>query len=85
LSARMVVTGGAGFIGSCFVLQWLAEKKYPVVVLGKPACTSIVDAAEMRRILEEQRSCTIGSGDFIYTHIEGSFQLLRATQEVGHA
>jgi UDP-glucose 4-epimerase len=35
----MVVTGGAGFIGSCFVLQWLAEKKYPVVVLGKPACT----------------------------------------------
>ena len=35
MSARIVVTGGAGFIGSCFVLQWLAEKKSPVVVLDK--------------------------------------------------
>jgi len=114
LSARMVVTGGAGFIGSCFVLQWLAEKKDPVVVLDKLTyagnlenlaavehlpdysfvCADIVDGAEMRRILEQQRPCAIvhfaaeshvdrsilGPGDFIRTNIEGTFQLLEATR-----
>ena len=35
LNEMIVVTGGAGFIGSCFVLDWLAEKKTPVVVLDK--------------------------------------------------
>ena len=35
LSAQILVTGGAGFIGSCFVLDWLAEKQTPVVVLDK--------------------------------------------------
>jgi dTDP-glucose 4,6-dehydratase len=33
LNTTVLVTGGAGFIGSCFVLQWLAEVKTPVVVL----------------------------------------------------
>jgi dTDP-glucose 4,6-dehydratase len=31
----IIVTGGAGFIGSNFVLQWLAEMKTPVVVVDK--------------------------------------------------
>lgn len=31
----IIVTGGAGFIGSNFVLQWLTEQKTPVVVLDK--------------------------------------------------
>jgi dTDP-glucose 4,6-dehydratase len=31
----IVVTGGAGFIGSNFVLQWLAERNTPIVVLDK--------------------------------------------------
>lgn len=31
----VLVTGGAGFIGSCYVLQWLAESRGPVVVLDK--------------------------------------------------
>jgi len=31
----IVVTGGAGFIGSNFVLQWLAEQNTPVVVVDK--------------------------------------------------
>jgi dTDP-glucose 4,6-dehydratase len=35
LNETIVVTGGAGFIGSCFVLDWLAEKQTPVVVLDK--------------------------------------------------
>jgi dTDP-glucose 4,6-dehydratase len=35
LNPHVVVTGGAGFIGSNFVLQWLAERRTPVVVLDK--------------------------------------------------
>jgi len=31
----IVVTGGAGFIGSNFVLQWLVEQNTPVVVVDK--------------------------------------------------
>ena len=34
-NSPILVTGGAGFIGSNFVLQWLAEEKTPVVVLDK--------------------------------------------------
>lgn len=34
-SAPVLVTGGAGFIGSNFVLQWLEAEKTPVVVLDK--------------------------------------------------
>lgn len=33
MDTKILVTGGAGFIGSCFVLQWLAEVGTPVVVL----------------------------------------------------
>lgn len=31
----ILVTGGAGFIGSNFILQWLAEESTPVVNLDK--------------------------------------------------
>ncbi len=31
----LLLTGGAGFIGSCFVRQWLAEEPRPIVVLDK--------------------------------------------------
>jgi len=34
-SSAILVTGGAGFIGSNFVLQWLAEQPTPVTVLDK--------------------------------------------------
>jgi dTDP-glucose 4,6-dehydratase len=34
-ASPIVVTGGAGFIGSNFVLQWMAEEKTPVVVVDK--------------------------------------------------
>lgn len=33
LNSYILLTGGAGFIGSNFVLQWIAEKGTPVVVL----------------------------------------------------
>jgi dTDP-glucose 4,6-dehydratase len=35
LNQKILVTGGAGFIGSNFVLQWLAEQTTHVVVLDK--------------------------------------------------
>jgi len=34
-NAPILVTGGAGFIGSNFVLQWLAEESAPVMVFDK--------------------------------------------------
>jgi dTDP-glucose 4,6-dehydratase len=35
MDAPVLVTGGAGFIGSNFVLQWLAEERGPVTVFDK--------------------------------------------------
>jgi dTDP-glucose 4,6-dehydratase len=35
LNLPILVTGGAGFIGSAFVLQWLAEQRADVTVLDK--------------------------------------------------
>ncbi len=35
LNSPVLVTGGAGFIGSNFVLQWLAGQRTPVTVLDK--------------------------------------------------
>jgi dTDP-glucose 4,6-dehydratase len=35
LGSSILVTGGAGFIGSNFVSQWLAERRTPVTVLDK--------------------------------------------------
>jgi len=35
LNSPILVTGGAGFIGSAFVLQWLSEQRAPVTVLDK--------------------------------------------------
>jgi dTDP-glucose 4,6-dehydratase len=46
----ILVTGGAGFIGSCFVRQWIAEERTPVVNLDKLTYAgnldSLADAAD---------------------------------------
>jgi dTDP-glucose 4,6-dehydratase len=35
MQSTILVTGGAGFIGSNFILQWIAEEKSPVINLDK--------------------------------------------------
>src|SRR5690348_13292485 len=35
MEQTILVTGGAGFIGSNFILQWIAQEKTPVVNLDK--------------------------------------------------
>ena len=35
MEKTILVTGGAGFIGSNFILQWIEQEKTPVVNLDK--------------------------------------------------
>jgi len=42
----ILVTGGAGFIGSCFVRQWLAEETHAVVNLDKLTYAGNLDSLE---------------------------------------
>lgn len=44
--ATVLVTGGAGFIGSCFVRQWLAEEEDPLVNLDKLTYAGNLDSLE---------------------------------------
>ncbi|HZF41070.1 MAG TPA: GDP-mannose 4,6-dehydratase, partial [Blastocatellia bacterium] len=53
----ILVTGGAGFIGSNFVLEWLAHEAEPVVNLDKLTYAGNLDnlagiAADKRHIFE---------------------------------
>ena len=49
----ILVTGGAGFIGSNFLLQWLAEEKTPVINLDK--LTYAGNPRNLERISEDSR------------------------------
>ena len=42
----ILVTGGAGFIGSNFVLDWLAQSDEPVVTLATAHPAKFADAVE---------------------------------------
>ncbi len=61
----VLVTGGAGFIGSNFVLDWLDRRDEPVINL---AAESHVDRS------------IHGPGEFIATSIVGTFGLLEAVR-----
>ncbi len=61
----VLVTGGAGFIGSNFVLDWLDRRNEPVINL---AAESHVDRS------------IHGPGEFIATSIVGTFGLLEAVR-----
>jgi dTDP-glucose 4,6-dehydratase len=44
----LLVTGGAGFIGSCFVRQWLDEETEPLVVLDKLTYAGNLDSLPLQ-------------------------------------
>ena len=49
----ILVTGGAGFIGSCLVRQWLAEETTPIVVLDKLTYAGNLDS--LRTVWDDPR------------------------------
>jgi dTDP-glucose 4,6-dehydratase len=59
---RILVTGGAGFIGSNFVLQWLREEESPVINLDK-----LTYAGNPRNLesLEGNRNYEFHQGDIV--------------------
>jgi dTDP-glucose 4,6-dehydratase len=65
--APIIVTGGAGFIGSNFILQWLASEDSPVVNLDK--LTYAGNPANLESVLQNPRYSfvhgDIGDQDFV--------------------
>ncbi len=49
----ILVTGGAGFIGSCFVRQWMADERSPLVVLDKLTYAGNLDS--LRDVADHSR------------------------------
>ena len=46
MSQPILITGGAGFIGGCFVRQWLAETDRPIVNLDKLTYAGNLDSID---------------------------------------
>jgi dTDP-glucose 4,6-dehydratase len=57
LEAPILVTGGAGFIGSNFILQWLASEGGPVVNLDK--LTYAGNLANLESVFADSRYCFV--------------------------
>ena len=57
----ILVTGGAGFIGSNFVLDWLAQTGEPVVNLDKLTYAGNLDNSSPRRRTLATSSCAATS------------------------
>ena len=110
----ILVTGGAGFIGSNFVLDWLAESDEPIINLDKLTYAGnlqnlaslkndsrhsfvrgdIGDGALVSSLLAQYKPRAIlnfaaeshvdrsihAPGEFIYTNIVGTFQLLESAR-----
>jgi dTDP-glucose 4,6-dehydratase len=79
----IIVTGGAGFIGSNFVLDWLKANNEPVVNIDK--LTYAGNLANLASLADDpryifDRSIT-GPADFIQTNILGTFSLLETARE----
>lgn len=45
-TSTILVTGGAGFIGGCFIRQWIAEERQPLVNLDKLTYAGNLDSLE---------------------------------------
>jgi dTDP-glucose 4,6-dehydratase len=88
----ILTTGGAGFIGSNFVLDWLAGLEEPVLNLDKLSYAG--NLANLAGLREHRPRAIVnfaaeshvdrsihGPADFIQTNIVGTFQLLEAVRE----
>src|SRR5882724_11981744 len=53
----ILITGGSGFIGSNFILQWIASEKMPVVNLDK--LTYAGNPRNLDRISSDSRYCFV--------------------------
>jgi dTDP-glucose 4,6-dehydratase len=51
--STILVTGGAGFIGSCFVREWIAEEQTPIVNLDKLTYAGNLDS--LADVLDDPR------------------------------
>jgi dTDP-glucose 4,6-dehydratase len=57
METTILVTGGAGFIGSNFVLQWMEQEKAPVVNLDK--LTYAGNLRNLERVSSDPRYCFV--------------------------
>jgi dTDP-glucose 4,6-dehydratase len=57
MEKTILVTGGAGFIGSNFILQWIAQEKTPVVNLDK--LTYAGNLGNLARVAADPRYCFV--------------------------
>jgi len=62
LERSILVTGGAGFIGSCFVRQWITQDRGPVVILDKLTYAGNLDS--LGPVLDNPRHVVV-EGDIV--------------------
>jgi dTDP-glucose 4,6-dehydratase len=75
----LLVTGGAGFIGSCFVRRWLRQPAGPVVVLDK-----LTYAASRQALPERAEGLTFVQGDVADRQLVGQLLAGRRVRQVVH-
>ena len=66
----IIVTGGAGFIGSNFVLDWLAQSDEPVITLDKLTYAGNPENLAALRSVAEHTPLPIATGERIHDRIE---------------
>ena len=57
MEKTILVTGGAGFIGSNFILQWIEQEDTPVVNLDK--LTYAGNPSNLRRVASDPKYCFV--------------------------
>jgi len=55
MESTILITGGSGFIGSNFILQWIASERTPVVNLDK--LTYAGNPRNLQRVSSDTRYC----------------------------
>ena len=77
----ILVTGGAGFIGSNFILQWISEVGTPVINFDK--LTYAGNLCNLEQISSDRRYQFV-QGDVIYRHVVSDLFRLHRPRAVLH-